>query len=243
MNTVLSLRGLHASVPDGGDERVLLDGVELDLRAGEITVVTGRSGSGKSTLLSIAGLLRRPSAGEVLLDGEPTSGQSERQRTRLRGRRIGIVYQSANLVANLTALEQLELVEHVLRPGRRRRGDRARRLLDDLDLGGRADTLPGKLSGGERQRVGIARALMADPDVLLADEPTAALDPELAAQVSALLAEQTRARRLATLIVTHDSAPLAHADSVVHLASGVLAPTEGSAGPVVSNGHAQDQGC
>lgn len=238
MSTVLSLRELHASVPDGSGERVLLDGVDLDLQAGRITVVTGRSGCGKSTLLSIAGLLRRPSAGEVLLDGRPTSGLSERQHTRLRGRRIGIVYQSANL----TTLEQLELVEHVLRPGHRRRYDRARRLLDDLDLGGRADTLPGKLSGGERQRVGIARALMADPDLLLADEPTASLDPELAAQVSTLLAEQTRARGLATLIVTHDSAPLAHADNAVHLAGGVLAAQDGSVGPVVSSGHAQDQG-
>jgi putative ABC transport system ATP-binding protein len=242
VNAVLSLRELQASVPVGAGRRVLLDGVDIDLRAGEITVVTGRSGCGKSTLLSIAGLLRRPSAGEVLLDGEPTSELSERRRTRLRGRRIGIVYQSANLVANLTALEQLELVERVLHPGRRHRDGHARRLLDELDLGGRANTLPGKLSGGERQRVGIARALMADPGVLLADEPTAALDPELAAHVSALLAEQTRSRGLATLIVTHDSAPLAHADDIMHLAGGVLTPADRRGGPVVSSGHAQDQG-
>ena len=184
-------------------------------------MVTGRSGSGKSTLLSIAGLLRRPPAGEVVLNGRPTAGLSERERTRLRGNQVGIVYQNANLIPNLTALEQLELVGHVLN---RRRGitARAHRLLDDLGVGGRADALPGQLSGGERQRIGIARALIASPSVLLADEPTAALDPGLAVQVSALIADQTRERGLATLIVTHDSAPLAHAAVHLHLADGRL---------------------
>ena len=185
MTAILAIREVHASVPDGEDERVLLDGVNLDLRPGQIAVVTGRSGSGKSTLLSIAGLLRRPPAGEVVLNGRPTAGLSERERTRLRGNQVGIVYQNANLIPNLTALEQLELVGHVLN---RRRGitARAHRLLDDLGVGGRADALPGQLSGGERQRIGIARALIASPSVLLADEPTAALDPGLAVQVSAL---------------------------------------------------------
>jgi putative ABC transport system ATP-binding protein len=218
--SVLSLRGLTADVPDGRDRRVLLDGVDLDLDTGSITAVTGRSGSGKSTLLSLAGLLRRPPAGDVLVEGTATATLSDRERTRLRGARIGIVYQSANLIANLTALEQLELVGHVL--GRRGLTDRARGLLDDLGVGHVADTLPGRLSGGERQRVGIARALIAEPRVLLADEPTASLDPDLAAQVSALIADQTRARGLATLIVTHDGAPLAHADQHLHLADGRL---------------------
>ena len=221
MTAILAIREVRTAVQDGEGERVLLDGVNLDLRAGEITVVTGRSGSGKSTLLSIAGLLRRAPAGEVVLNGRPTAGLSERERTRLRGDQVGIVYQNANLVPNLTALEQLELVGHVLN---RRRGitARARRLLEDLGVGGRADALPGQLSGGERQRVGIARALIADPGVLLADEPTAALDPGLAVQVSALIAEQTRERGLATLIVTHDRAPLAHAAVCLTLADGRL---------------------
>jgi len=217
----LALRGVRAAVPDGTGERVLLDGVDLDLRPGEITVITGRSGSGKSTLLSIAGLLRRPAIGEVLLHADPTATLSERHRTRLRGRQIGIVYQSANLIPNLTALEQLQLVAHVL--GRRHGAtERARGLLADLGVGGQEGSLPGKLSGGERQRVGIARALMAEPSVLLADEPTAALDPELAEQVSDLLARVTRERELATLIVTHDQAPLSQADVHLHLADGRL---------------------
>jgi putative ABC transport system ATP-binding protein len=221
MSEILTISAVRVAVPDGAGERVLLDGVDLGLRPGQITVITGRSGSGKSTLLSIAGLLRRPPAGEVVLNGRPTAALTERQRTRLRGDQVGIVYQNANLIPNLTALEQLELVGHVLN---RRRGitARARRLLDDLGVGGQAGALPGQLSGGERQRVGIARALIAEPSVLLADEPTAALDPALAAEVSALVAGQTRERGLATLIVTHDSAPLAHAAVHLHLADGKL---------------------
>lgn len=221
MTTTLTLQSVRSSITDGSGERVLLDDVDLDLRAGEITAITGRSGSGKSTLLSIAGLLRRPDAGDVLIDGRPTAALPDRERTRLRGRSIGIVYQDANLISSLTALEQLELVGHVL-GSRRDLAGRAQRLLDDLGVGGQADSLPGRLSGGERQRVGIARALFAKPSVLLADEPTAALDPELAEQVSRLIVEQTAERGLATLIVTHDSTPLAHADRHLHLSSGRL---------------------
>ncbi|MGH2928393.1 MAG: ATP-binding cassette domain-containing protein [Solirubrobacteraceae bacterium] len=128
MTPALSLRSVHAEVPDGTSSRVLLDHVDLDLNAGEITVMTGRSGSGKSTLLAIAGLLRRPDAGEVLINNEPTAEMSERRRTRLRGEHIGIVYQNANLIPNLTALEQLELVAHLLGT-RRSVTERARDLL------------------------------------------------------------------------------------------------------------------
>lgn len=217
MSAALQLRDVQAAVPDGAGQRVLFERVDLDVHAGEITVVTGRSGSGKSTLLSIAALLRAPDGGEVILDGRPVPRSGERQRTRLRGRRIGIVYQHANLIPNLTALEQVQLAAHVL--GRRQgAAARARQLLDRLGVGDQADTLPGRLSGGERQRVGIARALMAEPSVLLADEPTAALDADLAGQVSGLLAQLTREKGLATLIVTHDDAPLAHASQHVRLA-------------------------
>jgi putative ABC transport system ATP-binding protein len=218
----LSLRNLTASVPDGSDTRVLLDHVDLDVSAGEVVVVTGPSGSGKSTLLALAGLLRRPAEGDILIDGVPTARLSERRRTALRRDHIGIIYQSANLLPSLTAREQLELVGHI---DRQRRGEaraRADQLLADLGLTGRADQLPGQLSGGERQRVGIARALMAEPTVLLADEPTASLDPSLAADVAALITEEAHRRGLATVIVTHDDAPLGHADRHLHLAGGVL---------------------
>lgn len=218
----LRLEGLTASVPDGEGTRVLLHRVDLTVEPGQVVVVTGPSGSGKSTLLALAGLLRRPPAGEVVVGGLLTAALSERRRSQLRGRHIGIVYQSANLLPTLTAIEQLELVGRLTGQPRRAATARATDLLAQVDLAAHAGKLPAQLSGGERQRVGIARALMANPTVLLADEPTASLDPELGREVTALLRRQTTARGLATVVVTHDDAPLAIADRHLHLARGSL---------------------
>lgn len=218
----LALGELSVSVPDGQRQRVLLDRVDLEVTAGEVLVVTGSSGSGKSTLLALAGLLRRPQSGEVLIAGEPTSKLSERQRTDLRRRRIAIVYQSANLLASLTAIEQLELVGHINGEKRRVARTRAEALLEELGLGERRNQLPGQMSGGERQRTGVARALMAEPSVLLADEPVASLDGDLSRQISELLANETRSRNLATVIVTHDEIPLTYANRHLHLEAGRL---------------------
>jgi putative ABC transport system ATP-binding protein len=218
----LSLRGLTVSVPDGREQRVLLDAVDLDVAAGEVLVITGPSGSGKSTLLAMAGLLRRPPAGDVLVAGVPTASVSRRRRTALRRDHVGIVYQSANLLGPLTAREQLELAGHIRRRPRREVRAHADALLEELGLADRADQLPAQLSGGERQRVGIGRALMGSPSVLLADEPTASLDPALAAEVAELLATEAHTRGVATVVVTHDDAPLRHADRHLHLAAGRL---------------------
>lgn len=221
--TALALRGITVTVPDGPVTRTLLNAVDLEIGPGEVVVVTGASGSGKSTLLAIAGLLRRAPAGEVVIADTPTAALSERRRTLLRRDHVAIVYQSANLLPSLTAAEQLELVGHIAGEPRAEVRARARALLDELGLGaGVAGHLPAQLSGGERQRVGIARALMARPTVVLADEPTAALDAALSAEVAALLAGEARAHGLATLVVSHDDAPLAHADRHLHLADGRL---------------------
>lgn len=227
----LRLTGIRVAFPDGDGERVVLDGLDLTVEPGEIVAVTGASGSGKSTLLAIAGLLRRAPTGEVTVAGEPTSTLGNRARTAMRRDHLGIVYQSANLLPALTAREQVELVAAVQRRGRSDREARAAALLDDVGLAGRHDQLPRHLSGGERQRVGIARALMGEPSVLLADEPTAALDPERATEIAALLAGEARRRRLATVIVSHDDAPLRHADRVLRLEGGVLHPV-----PAPANG-------
>ena len=218
----LSLSAITQSVPDGPERRTVLDAVDLTVARGELVVITGGSGSGKSTLLAIAGLLRRPESGDVVLAGQSTHDLSDRARTKLRRDHLAIVYQSANLFPPLTALEQLELVGHVSGQPRRATREKAAALLDELGLAGRAGQLPNEMSGGERQRVGIARALMAEPTVLLADEPTASLDPELAADVSELLATQTKARNVATVLVTHDDAPLAWADRRLNLEHGHL---------------------
>lgn len=218
----ISLRGLTATVPDGTGTRTLLDRIDLDVAPGEVVVISGASGSGKSTLLAIAGLLRRAESGEVVIAGMNTSGLSERRRTELRRRRIAIVFQSANLFPALTAREQLELVAHI--NGGRRGAARAQAdlLLADLGVAEQADQLPAKLSGGERQRVGIARALMGGPEVLLADEPTAALDPVRAADVVERLTLEAHRHGLATIVVAHDDAPLRHADRHLHLDDGHL---------------------
>lgn len=222
MTAALALEGLHVEVPDGEQSRVLLDGLDLVLAAGDFVVVTGASGSGKSTLLTYAGLLRRPARGEVRIAGAPTASVSERARTAMRRDHVAIVYQSANLLPSLTAREQLELVAHV----RGERGAATRRrageLLERVQVAHRADALPAQLSGGERQRVGVARALMARPTVLLADEPTAALDPDLSAEIAAALAAAAREDGAATLVVSHDDAPVAHADRHLRLVRGRL---------------------
>jgi len=218
----LTCRDLVVTFADGPDRRTILDHLDLDVAAGEVVTISGDSGSGKSTLLTVAGLLRRSDSGEVTIDGSEASGLSERRRTALRRDHIAFVYQSANLLPALTAIEQLQLVGHIRgqRPSATR--DRAQALLDDLGLGARAHQVPAQLSGGERQRVGIARALIAEPRVLIADEPTASLDPERAESVAELLATAARERGIATLVVAHDDATRRHADRHLRLRDGTL---------------------
>lgn len=218
----LVLSGITVAYPDGPGTRTVLDAVDLVVASGELLVISGTSGSGKSTLLTVAGLLRRPDAGEVTIAGVATSGLSERQRTAVRRQHIAIVYQSANLVPSLTAVEQLELVGHIRGEKMSEVRSRALSLLAELGIEGRADQLPSQLSGGERQRVGIARALMAEPSLLIADESTASLDPERAAAVADLLVEATQRRGLATLVVAHDDAVSEGADRRLLLEAGRL---------------------
>jgi putative ABC transport system ATP-binding protein len=215
---------LVVTYPDGPDRRVILDHLDLRVAPGEVVVVSGESGAGKSTLLTVAGLLKRSDAGEVTVAGTPASGLSERARTALRREHIAFVYQSANLLPSLTAVEQLQLVGHIRGERHAATRHRATELLEELGLAARAHQLPAQLSGGERQRVGIARALMASPQVLIADEPTASLDPERARSVADLLADAAHAHGIATLVVSHDDAPLRRADRHLRLAGGVLEP-------------------
>lgn len=213
----LVLRNITVTVPDGRATLRILDGVDLEVAAGETLALTGPSGSGKSTLLAVAGLLLRPDSGTVTIAGTDVTDLKDRDRTRLRGASIGIVYQAANLLPSLTARQQVEVVAHV--NGRLDRSARARavELLTRVGLESRLDSRPGELSGGERQRVALARALMMEPAVLLADEPTAALDPERAAEVKRLLLDEANRLGTATLLVTHDGDDAASADREVRL--------------------------
>lgn len=220
------LEGIRVAFPDGPDQRVVLDDLKLSVDPGELVVISGQSGAGKSTLLAVTGLLRRADAGEVTIAGTATSAMSSRQRTAVRRDHIAFVYQSANLLPSLTAVEQLELVGHIRGERSADVRRRARGLLDELGLADRASQLPSQLSGGERQRVGIARAFMAEPSVLIADEPTASLDPQRADSVAELLAGAS-GRGIATIVVAHDTAALSRADRHLRMEDGRLADVGG----------------
>ena len=223
----VSLQHLTVTVTDGPDTLTILDDLSLAVEAGEVIALTGESGSGKSTLLAVAGLLRRPDAGTVAIAGTDTTGLSRKELTRLRGSAIGFVFQTANLFPSLTALEQVELVAHMAGRLDRAARERARSLLESVGLESRLGHRPAQLSGGERQRVGIARALMNEPAVLLADEPTAALDDRRGREITALLVEQAEQQGVATLIVTHNPAQLPAGTRRLALAGGrVLDPAD-----------------
>jgi putative ABC transport system ATP-binding protein len=224
--SLLELTGISREVrlPD---ETVLpiLTGVDLHVAPGEHVSIVGRSGSGKSTLLNLLGLLDTPTSGTYLLDGEPTDRLRARRRSRLRGEVFGFVFQQFNLLPRRTAAENVAAPLLYAR-GRdylhRRRT--ARDMLDRVGLGARADQVPERLSGGEQQRVAIARALVRAPRVVLADEPTGALDVETGAQVMALLAQATAENGAALVTITHDLSVAALAGRQYRLTGGRLSP-------------------
>jgi ABC-type lipoprotein export system ATPase subunit len=216
---VLEARGITKTVGSGRGARRVLDGVSLDVDAGELIAVLGRSGSGKSTLLHLLGGLDRPDAGTIALAGQDIVEQRPRALARTRLRHIGFVFQSFQLIEELSGEENVLLPARL--PGAVRGGERrARRLIDELGLSEIAGRRPHELSGGEQQRLAIARALVNDPEVVLADEPTGNLDQDNGANVLALLRSLTRH---AVVIVTHEPEAAAIADRVLHLQDGRLA--------------------
>jgi putative ABC transport system ATP-binding protein len=224
----LELRRLTRRLPSGERLLTVLDGVDLAVAAGESVAVLGPSGSGKSTLLALAAGLDRPTAGEVLLDGEPIHGLSEDRLALLRRRKVGFVFQSFQLLGNLTARENVLLPLEIA--GARDAGRRADELLAEVGLAERGHHYPAQLSGGEQQRVALARAFATRPPLLLADEPTGNLDSATGRRVLEALAA-LRAREGTTLVlVTHDPAVAAIADRLVHLADGRIVRDERRAG-------------
>jgi len=207
-----------------GDATVrALDGVSLEIGAGELVVVAGPSGSGKSTLLHLLGTLDDPDGGRVLVEGRDVATLSERERTLLRRRRLGFVFQAFHLVPVLSALENVEYPLVVDGVGRRERRERAAAALASVGLAHRLGHRPDRLSGGERQRVAIARALVHRPRAVLADEPTGNLDSDNAARVFELLADLGREVRATVVVSTHDPALIARASRIVRLHDGRVA--------------------
>jgi putative ABC transport system ATP-binding protein len=217
----LEVRGLARTYGEGAGAVTALAGVDLAFAPGTFTAVMGPSGSGKSTLVSCAAGLERPTEGRVLVDGRDITDWSEDDRTRLRRARIGFVFQGFHLMPYLTAEQNVGLPLRLA--GRRQDRDRVRDLLARVGLADRGHHLPDALSGGQQQRVAIARALVADPAVVLADEPTGALDSATARDVLSLLRDSVDALGQAVVMVTHDPAAASYADSAVFLVDGRVA--------------------
>lgn len=200
-----------------------LKGVSVELTPGELTLLMGPSGSGKTTLLSILGCILSPTSGSLRIAGYATDGLSAEGMADLRRRHVGFVFQSYNLVPTLTALENVMLALDLRGASRAEAPDLAWEALAAVRLSHRAHVMPSKLSGGEKQRVSIARALAGAPSVILADEPTAALDSENGQAVMALLAEVAKDTRRAVLVVTHDHRTLKYGDRMIRIEDGRIA--------------------
>jgi ABC-type lipoprotein export system ATPase subunit len=218
---VVTARGLVKTYGRGRAARRVLDGADLDVRAGELVAVVGRSGSGKSTLLHLLGGLDRPEAGRISVAGERIDGRPERELTQVRRRAVGFVFQFFHLIPELTGEENVLLPARL--PGTRNGAlARGRELIARLGLEEAARRLPHELSGGEQQRLAVARALVHDPPLVLADEPTGNLDTEAGAAVLGLLRAAAAADGRAVVLVTHDEAATSRADRVLHLRDGRL---------------------
>jgi putative ABC transport system ATP-binding protein len=203
-----------------------LRSVSLQIPPQQVAIVMGPSGAGKSTLLAIAGALRRPTAGDVIIDGEPLSKLSDSALSNVRLRKIGFVFQEFNLLDALTVMQNLELVLNRAGVPRKQANARASEILEILGMSHRKDAHPRTLSGGERQRVAIARALVNNPTAILADEPTASLDGTRGAEVMGLLQMIAHDMGTAVLMVSHDHRVLHYADRIVWLEDGHLEDRE-----------------
>ena len=202
-----------------------LDGVTLEISRGSYTAIMGPSGSGKSTLMNLVGCLDTPTAGAVAIGGQEVTALSERERTRLRGREVGFVFQTFNLMPRLSALENVALPQLFQDVGQADRHERARDLLERVGLGNREDHLPNELSGGQRQRVALARALVNDPAIVLADEPTGNLDTGTEASVLDLF-ESFHEAGTTMIVVTHERHVAERAERIVHLLDGEIERVE-----------------
>lgn len=218
--TILQLENISKTFGKGEAEVKALVGVNLELKAGELLALVGPSGSGKSTMLSIAGALLTPTEGKIWLDGDDITNLGDAERTKLRLNRMGFIFQGSNLVSFLSGRDQLLFIARMMGSKNGEAEKRADWLLESLGMGKRGKHYPEEMSGGERQRIAIGRALMNDPDLILADEPTASLDSQRGRQVVQLLADQVHDQEKAGVLVTHDERLIDLCDRVVRIADG-----------------------
>jgi putative ABC transport system ATP-binding protein len=218
---VIRVAGLSKTYRLGSENVYALRGVDLEIRRNEYVAVMGPSGSGKSTFMNLIGCLDIPSAGQYWLNGQPVAGMDESSLARIRNREIGFVFQSFNLLPRATALANVALPLIYAGVKKRERLERAAALLDRVGLGSRKDHRPSELSGGQRQRVAIARALVTQPSLLLADEPTGALDSKTGEEIMALF-DELHAQGQTLMMVTHEADIAEHAERILFLKDGVI---------------------
>ena len=220
---VIRARGVHKSYPEADGQHTVIRALDLDIHAGEIVAILGRSGSGKTTLLNLIGAMDRPTAGSIQVGGHDMSDWSDAERTLFRRRRLGFVFQSFNLLPTLTVWENIALpLELNARP----LDDQVSRLLESLGLAGVGNRFPDQISGGEQQRAAIARAVVHQPDLIIADEPTGNLDLESGREVIGLFEACVRGAGAALVMATHSREMSGSADRVLELRDGSLTPVD-----------------
>jgi putative ABC transport system ATP-binding protein len=233
MQSAISVRELTKKYDEGTSGTLALRGVDMDVHAGELLMLMGPSGSGKTTLLSIMGCILTATSGSVRIDGREVVGLREKELPAIRLEHIGFVFQGFNLFPTLTAGENVELMLDLKGVPAAAAKRRAAELLEQVGLGGKYGSFPADLSGGQKQRVAIARALAGDPRIILADEPTAALDSHTGQTVMQMMTELAHERGRAVVIVTHDSRVLHFADRIVRIEDGAAAANENHEVPPV----------
>jgi putative ABC transport system ATP-binding protein len=221
---MIEVRGLKKSIRNGARTVEILRGIDLTIPKGQFAAIMGASGSGKSTLLGLLAGLDSPTEGEVILDGVSIGSLEEDKLAEVRGRRIGFVFQSYQLIPTLTALENVMLPHELNAPGNARQ--RAEALLEAVGLRERLHHYPVQLSGGEQQRVALARAFVLEPPIVLADEPTGNLDSQNGQHVLELLMERQRESGTTLVLVTHDAQIAERADRRIHLRDGLIVADE-----------------
>ena len=219
---ILNAKGIEKRFVQGDASIEVLGGVDLSLAAGERVAIVGRSGSGKSSLLHVLAGLDDANQGQIFVAGEPMAAASNDARTALRRKYMGFVYQQHHLLPEFSALENVALPLRLNGLSQTIAEQQSRKLLDRIGLGARVEHLPGELSGGERQRVAVARALIHQPKLVMADEPTGNLDTTSAAELMALMVELSESSGVAFLVVTHDPSMLHQFDRVLTLVDGKL---------------------
>ena len=221
---ILRTEGLSKAYALPKGELRVFEKIDFELERGDLVAIMGVSGVGKTTLLNLVGALDRPTSGRIWLDGQDLGTLSEAELSTVRNAKIGFVFQFFHLLPEFTAMENVAFPLLIRGMGRREAGDRARRMLGEVSLGDKADFRPGQLSGGEQQRVAVARALINEPKVLLADEPTGNLDAKTGAMVLEIILELRRKRELSSIVVTHNEKIAGRCHKVFAMEAGALKP-------------------